>query len=87
MCPGFIDTHYHAPQTANAGIGLDYTLLDWLDKVTFPRECSYSNRSQDSIYLEYKQMVQRLLHNGTTTCVYFGGLQLEANKVLVDAVS
>lgn len=53
MCPGFIDTHYHAPQTANAGIGLDYTLLDWLEKVTFPRECSYSNRSQDSISLEY----------------------------------
>ena len=87
LCPGFIDTHYHAPQTGNAGLGLDYALLEWLEKVTFPRECSYSTRSRDSILNEYSQMAKRLLRNGTTTCVYFGSLQLEANKVLVDAVS
>ncbi len=87
LCPGFIDTHYHAPQTANAGLGLDYSLLEWLEKVTFPRESSYFLRPTDSIFEEYSSMAERLLRNGTTTCVYFGSLKLEANKVLVDAIS
>lgn len=86
ICPGFIDTHHHAPQTANLGLGLDRELLQWLDTYTFPREKSYGTRSAESIRIEYEQMTKRLLSAGTTSCVYFGSLQLEANKVLVDAI-
>ena len=86
LCPGFIDTHHHAPQTANLGLGLDHELLQWLDHYTFPREKSYTNRSADSIKQEYTEMAQRLLRGGTTSCVYFGSLQVEANKILVDAL-
>jgi len=86
VCPGFIDTHHHAPQTANLGLGLDRELLQWLDRYTFPREKSFGCRSIDSIKQEYSQMAQRLIRGGTTSCVYFGSLQLEANKILVDAL-
>jgi guanine deaminase len=85
-CPGFIDTHYHAPQTENMGLGLDYTLLEWLDRVTFPRERSYSTRTEADICHEYNAMVRRLLSSGTTTCVYFGSLQAAANKILAKSV-
>ena len=86
LCPGFIDTHHHAPQTSNLGLGLDRELLQWLETYTFPREKSYSTRSAESIKREYTEMAQRLLRGGTTTCVYFGSIQVEANKLLVDAL-
>ena len=39
--PGMIDTHIHAPQYFNAGVGLDLPLLNWLDKYTFPVESRF----------------------------------------------
>ncbi len=87
LCPGFIDTHHHAPQSANLGLGLDHQLLQWLDHYTFPREKSFGSRTIESIKLEYTQMTQRLLREGTTTCVYFGCINVEANKILVDSVT
>ena len=36
--PGLIDTHTHASQFPNAGIGMELTLLDWLQTYTFPTE-------------------------------------------------
>lgn len=35
LCPGFVDTHNHAPQWAQRGVGRGISLLDWLNKVTF----------------------------------------------------
>lgn len=87
LCPGLIDTHHHAPQTSNLGLGLDYTLLEWLERVTFPREQSYGSRSDDEIRQEYRDMARRLLRGGTTTCVYFGSLQLHANQLLADELA
>jgi len=43
LIPGFIDTHIHAPQFPNLGLGYDLTLLDWLDKYTFPLEAKFSD--------------------------------------------
>lgn len=48
LCPGFIDTHTHACQVPNIGVGQEYELLDWLNNVTFPRE----RRFQDAKYAE-----------------------------------
>ena len=31
LCPGFVDTHTHAPQFAFAGLGYDLQLLEWLE--------------------------------------------------------
>lgn len=43
LIPGLIDTHIHAPQYPNAGLGYDETLLDWLQKYTFPLESKYND--------------------------------------------
>lgn len=43
LIPGFIDTHIHAPQYPNAGLGYDLPLLDWLAAYTFPLEKKYKD--------------------------------------------
>ncbi len=39
--PGLVDTHIHAPQYVNSGIGYDMMLLDWLKTYTFPTEAKF----------------------------------------------
>lgn len=43
LIPGFIDTHIHAPQVPNIGLGLDKPLLDWLNAYTFPMETEFKD--------------------------------------------
>lgn len=92
--PGFIDMHTHAPQYRNLGLGLDFPLLEWLEKVTFPEEIWYRRKEgegeeehRERIAAVYNPMVKHYLCNGTTTCCYFGSLDLESNKVLVEQVA
>ena len=42
LMPGLIDTHIHAAQFPNAGLGYDLPLLQWLEKYTFPTEAKFS---------------------------------------------
>lgn len=55
LIPGFIDTHIHASQVPNIGLGLDKPLLDWLNIYTFPMESQY----KDEAFAEhvYKKVV------------------------------
>lgn len=97
MIPGFVDMHTHAPQYRNLGLGLDYTLLEWLEKVTFPEEVWYGRKHSDEgegeqeyserVSTVYDSMVKHYLRCGTTTCCYFGSIQLEANKILVERIA
>ncbi len=43
IIPGLIDMHLHAPQYSFIGLHMDLTLLDWLNKYTFPEEAKYKN--------------------------------------------
>lgn len=43
LIPGFIDTHIHAPQYPNAGLGYDKPLLEWLQSYTYPVEKRFSD--------------------------------------------
>ena len=43
--PGFIDTHIHAPQYPNTGLGLGEPLLEWLKNYTYPMEAKFNNNS------------------------------------------
>lgn len=43
LMPGLIDTHIHASQYPNVGLGYDETLLNWLQKYTFPLESHFNN--------------------------------------------
>lgn len=43
LLPGLIDLHAHLPQVPNAGLGFALPLLEWLDRLTFPTEQSWSD--------------------------------------------
>ncbi|KAF5211660.1 hypothetical protein E0198_001200 [Clavispora lusitaniae] len=49
LVPGFIDTHIHAPQYPNIGIGSELPLLKWLEKHTFPLETQFTDENPDKM--------------------------------------
>jgi guanine deaminase len=84
LIPGLIDTHAHAPQYVQSGTGTDLPLLDWLNKYTFPTESRFKDISFAAT--AYELAIKRFLRNGTTTCVWFGSIDLEGNKVLAQTI-
>jgi guanine deaminase len=60
VMPGFTDTHIHAPQYPNAGLGYDRQLLDWLTTYTFPLEKKYVD--VDFAIRVYESLVVSLHH-------------------------
>ncbi|KAH0496483.1 hypothetical protein TgHK011_003837 [Trichoderma gracile] len=80
--PGFIDTHIHAAQYANAGIFGKSSLLDWLETYTFPLEASLSDLSKARRV--YARCIRRTLSHGTTTAAYFATVDVAATNLLAD---
>ncbi|KAG0144000.1 hypothetical protein CROQUDRAFT_47962 [Cronartium quercuum f. sp. fusiforme G11] len=80
LIPGFVDTHTHAVQYPNVGIGQQYELLGWLKNVTFAEEQKYACEAYARRM--FSKVVRRLLNVGTTTCSYFSSIHLSAAKVL-----
>lgn len=82
LMPGFIDTHNHACQWAQRGLGGGLHILDWLDKITFPNESKFS----DAQYARkvFTSCVDGFLKQGVTTCSYYSSLHGEATKALAD---
>ncbi|XP_023720104.1 guanine deaminase isoform X2 [Cryptotermes secundus] len=85
LMPGLIDTHIHAPQYPNAGLGYDMQLLDWLKTYTFPLEKKYSDLSFAAKV--YEAIVKRTLANGTTTAVYFATIHVDSTILLAKIVT
>jgi guanine deaminase len=96
--PGFIDTHIHAPQYPNLGLFAG-TLLDWLQKYTFPMESSlstlkspqYANWTGSSppnpyerARRVYNRVIDSTLSFGTTTCAYYATIDVPATNLLAD---
>ena len=52
LLPGFIDSHIHASQYPNAGLGLDLPLLQWLERYTFPMEARFAQDHQFASQVE-----------------------------------
>lgn len=82
LCPGFVDTHNHAPQWAQRGVGRGLTLLDWLDQVTFAHEAKFA----DPEYAKrmYSSCVAGFLRQGITTASYYGSHHGDATRILAD---
>ncbi len=98
ICPGFIDTHIHFPQTdmiASPAPGL----LPWLDSYTFPTERKFDDAAHGSEVAEF--FLHQLMRSGTTTAMVYctvhkesvdaffsaseaRGLRMVAGKVLMD---
>ncbi|KAF3898472.1 Guanine deaminase [Trichophyton interdigitale] len=85
--PGFIDTHIHAPQYPNSGIFGSTTLLDWLNKYTFPMEASFGDKNAPDTptrraYTVYNAVVARTLSHGTTSAAYYATVHVPATNLL-----
>ncbi|CAH2002407.1 unnamed protein product [Acanthoscelides obtectus] len=84
LIPGFVDTHIHAPQYPNCGLGYDKPLLEWLQAYTYKLERKY--RDLEYSRKVFNAVVRRTLNHGTTTACYFASLFQDASLILVDAV-
>ena len=82
LCPGFVDTHNHAPQWAQRGVGRGKPLLEWLDHVTFAHEAKFAD--PDYARRMYSHCVAGFLQQGVTTASYYGSLHGEATRILAD---
>lgn len=82
LIPGFVDTHNHAPQWAQRGLGQGMHILDWLDAITFPNEARFADA--DYARRVYSSCVTGFLRQGVTTASYYGSIHGEATKILAD---
>ncbi|KAJ5554727.1 hypothetical protein N7461_003197 [Penicillium sp. DV-2018c] len=82
LCPGFVDTHNHAPQWAQRGVGRGISLLDWLDKVTFAHEAKFED--PEYAVRMYGSCVTGFLQQGITTASYYGSHHGRATQILAD---
>ncbi|KAI2609103.1 guanine deaminase [Hypoxylon fragiforme] len=82
LIPGFVDTHNHAPQWAQRGLGQSMHILEWLEQVTFPNEARFA----DPAYARriYSDCVESFLRQGVTTASYYGSMHAEATTILAD---
>ena len=80
--PGFIDTHLHASQYPNVGIFGKSTLLDWLNKYTFPLEASLKDLTKARRV--YSRCIRKTLSHGTTTAAYYATVDVAATNLLAD---
>jgi guanine deaminase len=83
LIPGLVDLHIHASQWPQMGKALDAPLEDWLLKYTFPLEAKFADHAYATTV--YDDLVKTLLAHGTTTAVYFGSVDLQANIILAES--
>ncbi|KAE8152881.1 hypothetical protein BDV25DRAFT_127638 [Aspergillus avenaceus] len=82
LIPGFIDTHTHAPQWSQRGLGRGIPLLAWLENVTFAHEA----KCGDPAYARklYNACVRGSLQQGITTACYYGSRHGVASVILAE---
>ncbi len=68
LCPGFIDTHVHYPQTEMIG-AFGGQLLEWLERYTFPTELKFADPAYAARIA--KVFLRELLRAGTTTAMVY----------------
>ncbi|KAF9893302.1 hypothetical protein FE257_011732 [Aspergillus nanangensis] len=80
LIPGFIDTHTHAPQWAQRGVGRGLPLLTWLSDLTFANEA----RCHDADYAQtlFHSCITGGLKQGITTACYYSSLHAPATLIL-----
>ena len=78
----FADMHLHAPQYPMLGMGMDLSLLDWLNTYTFQMEAKFA----DTEYAKevYHRLAADLISWGTTRVVMFSSLHTEATWILME---
>ncbi|KAH7241300.1 guanine deaminase [Fusarium tricinctum] len=78
--PGFIDTHIHASQFPNCGLFGQSTLLEWLEKYTYPLESSLADLNKARKV--YETCVSSTISHGTTTAAYYATTHVKSTSLL-----
>lgn len=81
LMPSFADMHFHAPQYAMLGMGMDLPLLDWLNTYTFKTEARFADL--DYAREVYRRLAQELVACGTTRVCAFGTRHRESTIILM----
>ncbi|KAF5304832.1 hypothetical protein FQR65_LT07849 [Abscondita terminalis] len=84
LIPGLIDTHNHAGQYANLGLGLNQPLYEWLETHTFALEEKLADL--DLARKCFDVVVRQTLNHGTTTVAYNSIVDTDASLILADIV-
>lgn len=84
ITPGFIDVHAHFPQTRIIGCATG-PLLDWLANSVFPEEARFTRPAYAKAVAA--ELVQRLLHAGTTTVALFSSSSPSATETCFSALA
>lgn len=89
LVPGFVDTHIHASQYPNVGIGSELPLLDWLKNHTFALESRLDGSDHGKALAReiYSKVIDRTLSNGTTCASYFTTVNAETTEIFADLVA
>ncbi len=82
ILPGFVDTHVHLPQFAIMGLGSE-SLLDWLDRLTYPEEARFSDPEYARLISE--SFFDALLANGTTCASVYCSIHEHATDIAFEA--
>jgi guanine deaminase len=75
VLPGLVDLHAHLPQVPNAGLGYALPLLDWLERLTFPTERSWT---EPAVAARLAPAIFRAFAGAGTTTVLGYGVVYEA---------
>ncbi len=84
ICPGFVDTHVHYPQTTIIG-SPGQQLLDWLTTYTFPAEQAFADPAHAAHIASF--FCDELLRNGTTSASVFCTVHPGSVDALFEAAS
>jgi guanine deaminase len=82
IMPAFCDLHLHAPQYPMLGLGLDLTLMEWLQKHTFPTEARF--RDKEYARRVYSALAKELISLGTTRVCAFSSVHADSTLVLME---
>lgn len=87
LVPGFVDTHIHASQYPNVGIGSELPLLEWLKNYTFALESKFTNNNSEKLDFArevYQKVIAKTLANGTTCASYFTTIDSDTTNLFAD---
>lgn len=82
IVPGLYDLHIHAPQYSFRGLGLDLSLLDWLQKYAYPEESVYND--PEYARRAYRIFANDLMKSPTARAAVFATLHADATFILME---
>ncbi len=82
ILPGYCDLHTHAAQYRHCGLGMDLTLIEWLDDLTYPEEARFAD--PDYAWEVYGRFAAELRAGFTTRGCIFASAHREGTEILME---